>query len=288
MKIHESIKKRFDMHNSSKGIVFMNLSEIQPHDTISSLFFRQTDTIEKISLSMQENGYDASEPVVIARIKGIGNYLADGYTRIEAARKAGLIKIPIFYIDCETLEDALQYTYSRQANRRNLTQGEILQAATLLIKKETRDGTGRSIDKLSKDLGVSPSTITHARTVAKKAEEEDIEAVKKGEKSINEVYQKVKTSKPKEQTINECEKIEFISSSMADNNKPVSVKQDEKYQQENNQNEEFFSIRIEDIIRLLIENKEINAGKLILSKYRNMVSKEFFSEFTNNLSKSEI
>jgi ParB-like chromosome segregation protein Spo0J len=284
----ELIKRRLDIHNSSKEPVFMDTSKIMFHETLSSLFIRQPNMIEKISKSMIEKGYDLSEPVVIVRIKGIGNYVGDGHTRTEAARKAGLIKIPIVYIDCETLEDAIQYTYNRQANRRNLTQKEILQAATLLSKKETRDGSGRSIDKLSKDLGVSASTITHARTVAKKATKEDIEAIKRGEKTINEAYQNVKESKPNKQNDSDKKETEKPAIPTIKTDKPVAIKQDEKNQQEKNKRKESISVKIEDIINLLSENKEINAGKLILNKYRNIISKEYFVILTNNLSKSEI
>jgi ParB-like chromosome segregation protein Spo0J len=244
--------------------------------------------IEKISKSMKEKGYDASEPVVIGKIKNIGDVVVDGHTRTEAAKKAGLKTIPVVYIEFETFEDAIQYTYNRQAIRRNLTQGEILQAAALLSKKETRDGTGRNIEKLSRDLGVSASTITHARTVAKKAKKEDIEAIKRGEKTINEAYQNVKESKPNKQNDSDNKKIEKPAIPTIKTDKPAVIKKDKKNLQGKNQKKEFISVKIEDIINFLSENKEINAGKLILNKYRHIICKECFSKLTNSLSKSEI
>jgi ParB family chromosome partitioning protein len=236
---------------TNKPPVLLNILGIQFHETISSLFTRHPEMIEKIAKSITEKGYDVSEPIVIGIIKGTGDFVVDGHTRIEAAKMAGLDKIPVIYMDFENLEDAIQYTYCRQANRRNLTQSEILQAAILLKNKESRDGTGRNIEKLSDELGISASALVHAKTVAKRAEEKDIEAIRNGEKSINEIYRKIKTIKPKKQVTDDCEETE------------TSL---------------MLTVGIEDILRLLINNKELSAVNIILLKYRNLVSENFLSE----------
>jgi hypothetical protein len=96
------------------------------------------------------------------------------------------------------LEEAIRYAFRRQAERRNLTQGEILEAAVRLGLKDYKDGKGRGTERLAKDLGVSESTVTHARTVAKRGTREDLEAIKKGDKTINEVYRDLRKAKEPE------------------------------------------------------------------------------------------
>jgi ParB-like chromosome segregation protein Spo0J len=227
-----------------KNIILLKPEKIIKHPKISKLFAIQEKTVEKIITSMQK-GYDYSQPVVVYAYNE-KYILVDGHQRLEAAIKVGIPEIPAYAEEFHDLQDALQYAYRRQAERRNLTEWEILKAAELLPNKEAHDGTGRSIEKLSNDLGVSASTLVHARTVSKRANKEDKEAVKEGKKSINEIYQKVKTSKPKKQIADDEQKTTAPTT--------------------------------EDIIRLLVGNKETSAINLILSQYRNSLNTEFLSE----------
>jgi ParB family chromosome partitioning protein len=314
-KIQKLVFKLFNVQNREKTQVFMNTSEIKFHDTISALFIRQPELIEKISESMKEKGYDPSESVVIGRIKDIGDFVVDGHTRMEAAKKAGLDKVPVTFIEFESLEDALEYTYKRQANRRNLTEWEILQVAKLLPKKETRDGKGRSVEKTSVEMGISASSLTHAKTVANRANDEDLDAIKKGEKSINEIYQKVKSTKPKKQSHDEIKKTETLIELTVEGDKQNVVNQVEHSEKDLSQGEEdnsqdpkledrddklaiikqdevseehrnldSITASNEDIIRLLVKTKEFEAVNVIMSKYHNFVSSDFLSKL---MSKTE-
>jgi hypothetical protein len=148
--------------------------------------------VEEIARSMRAGGFDKSQPVVVWKGQGC---VVDGRTRLKAALAAELAEIPVVEKEFDSLEDAVQYAYRRQAERRNLTQGEILEAAIRLGIKDRRDGTGRSREKLARDLGVSESTVIRARTVAKRGSEEDLNAIKKGGKSINQVYQDLRGRK---------------------------------------------------------------------------------------------
>jgi hypothetical protein len=151
--------------------------------------------VASVAQSMMETGYDKSQPLVVWKGRGC---VVDGRTRLRAALVAGLPEVPVVEKEFENLEGAIRYAFRRQAERRNLTQGEILEAAARLGIKERRDGTGRSGERLAKDLGVSESTIRRARTVAKRGSGEDLAAIKKGQKSINEVYQRLREKKAKE------------------------------------------------------------------------------------------
>jgi hypothetical protein len=169
--------------------------DIGTDPAIEGIFSIHEDILKTIVDSMVQNGYDQSQPVTIWRGKGV---LVDGHTRVKAAIEAGIHEIPGVEKDFENLEDAQRYTYKRQAERRNLTQSEIFQAAVTLGLKDSHDGSGRSSEKLAEDLGVSRSAIVKARTVSEKASEEDINAIKDGTKTINQVYQGVRQKKKKD------------------------------------------------------------------------------------------
>ena len=62
---------------------------------------------------------------------------------------------------------------------------------------EDRNGEGRATERLAEELGISASTIEHARTVENRADEETKEKIKNNELSINQAYQKVRKSKKK-------------------------------------------------------------------------------------------
>jgi ParB/RepB/Spo0J family partition protein len=239
-----SLKPEENLVPVLKKIIMLKPEKIIIHPKISELFTIQERIVEKIKTSMK-TGYDFSQPVVVRLYNG-QYLLVDGHQRLKAALEVGISEIPAYIEEFRNIEDALHYSYRRQAERRNLSEWEILQAIKLLPNKEAHDGTGRSIEKLSDDLGVSASTLVHARTVSKRAEKADIEAVKEGKKSINEIYQKVKTSKQKKQGSNEEEKTTTPTT--------------------------------EDIIRLLVENKESSAVNIILSKYRDFLKADFLSE----------
>jgi ParB-like chromosome segregation protein Spo0J len=152
--------------------------------------------IEDITQSIREKGYDISQPLVLWKGQGC---VVDGRSRLKAALAAELPEIPVVEREFENLEAAVKYAFRRQAERRNLTQGEILEASIRLGIKDYRDGKGRSGEWLARSLGVSESTIKRSRAVAKHGSEEDHKAIKKGEKTINQVYQGLRQKNKKDE-----------------------------------------------------------------------------------------
>ena len=73
----------------------------------------------------------------------------------------------------------------------HLLQADIFNAAASLTAKG-RDGTGRATELLAKRLGVSASTIQHARIVASKAPGAVIDAVQGNGMSINKAYREIR------------------------------------------------------------------------------------------------
>lgn len=176
------------------------VSEIKTIPELSEIFTKQDKVVEDIEKSMNKNGFQNEEPIVIAKLpNGTILGVADGNTRLMVAKKIGLDEVPVVYKTFGSLEDAIQYAKDRQFHRRNLSQAEIYNYANNLdsINMEDRNGEGRATERLAEELGVSASTIEHARTVENRADEETKEKIKNNELSINQAYQKVRKSKKK-------------------------------------------------------------------------------------------
>jgi ParB family chromosome partitioning protein len=171
------------------------VSEIKTDPRLAGMFTIKAETLASIVKSMRESGYDKSQPLVLWKGEGV---VVDGHTRLQAALEAGIPEIPVEEKEFAALEDAKLYTYRRQAERRNLTPAEILTAAAALQHKDSRDGTGRAAEILAQNLGVSPSTVKHAQTVAHEASPEIIDEVKKNQMTIDKAYRltKGKPDKP--------------------------------------------------------------------------------------------
>jgi len=199
---------------------------------------------------MNNNGYDKSQPITLWEIEKEKYILVDGHTRREAAEKVGLVEIPATVLKFSSLEDAQHYVLRRQLERRSLTQGELLNFAIIMLTKRKRDGTGRSVEKLAKELKVSPSTLVHAKTVSVKASEEDLNEIKNGTTTINKVYQKIKNKKSKKVNIEN-------NVSQNQNTKNFSLDTEQGL------------VNIEEIIILLREHKEETAIKIISDKFKN-------------------
>jgi ParB family chromosome partitioning protein len=171
----------------------IKISDIKIDPEISKIFTRSDKIRNEIKTQIEKFGFDKGQPVTLWKGK---NTLLDGHTRLEAARESGLDEIPAVEMEFETYEDAVLYTFERQAVRRNLTPADILKAAQMIKGRKTMDGTGRAADLLARRLGVSPAIIYQARKIAKEASKEDLEAVRKGRKSIGAVYNTVKKPEP--------------------------------------------------------------------------------------------
>lgn len=175
--------------------------DIKTIPELENVFSKQEKVIDDITLSMQKNGYNKEEPIVIAKLPD-GSILgvADGHTRLHVAKKIGLEEIPVVYKTFESIDAAIQYAQDRQFKRRNLSQSEIYAYAVQLdnqLNKTEKKGEGRATEKLAKKLGVSASTLQHARTVHKRADEETKEKLKNNEVSIAYCYDSVKIPKKK-------------------------------------------------------------------------------------------
>jgi len=163
------------------------LLELKKHPELENIFSIRPETLAAVTESMKQNGFDRAQPIVEGKIGG-ELYIVDGYTRYLAASQAGLEEVPVDEKEFESLEAAIHYCYKRQAERRNLSQVEIYNAAVRL---------NIPAQQIADELGVAVSTITRAKKIGREADADDIEAIKNNEKTINSVYGKIKSAKPK-------------------------------------------------------------------------------------------
>jgi ParB family chromosome partitioning protein len=168
----------------------MRVEDIVVDPEISSVFLYKDYMVQEITESIRRDGFHKEEPISVWEHDG-RSVVLDGHTRLAAAAAAGLSEVPVVVIEFEDKEDAILYTFERQVVRRNLTANEILIAVEFMMARpghKKHDGHGRSAQILAKRLGVGKSTITQAQRVLKEAPVEDVEAIRKGEKSLSGVY----------------------------------------------------------------------------------------------------
>jgi ParB family chromosome partitioning protein len=164
------------------------IEDIVIDPAISGIFTKKEKIVQEIARSMEEKGYDKSQPVVVTKD---GHILIDGHTRVAAAKLAGLDEIPVVEAEFDDIEQAILYCFERQVLRRNLTDSEILQAVVMIKDRKARDGQGRAAEQLAERLGVSAGFLYAAKKVMRDAPPEDIQAIREGEKSISSVYRDI-------------------------------------------------------------------------------------------------
>jgi len=176
----------------SYNVKYISIDKIVIDPEISNIFKPVEYVIEEICQSILKDGFHKEEPVTLWAGT---NILTDGHQRYYGSKKAGLDEIPYVEKEFASRDEAILYTFERQAIRRNLTGAEILEVAKMLPDKKAKDGEGRVADIWAKRLGVSRDMIYKAKSVLKNASEEDIQAIKDGKSTITETNRKTKQPK---------------------------------------------------------------------------------------------
>jgi ParB family chromosome partitioning protein len=188
----------------------MNVTEIKTSPTFEKLFPIKEGLLEAIATDMRENQFDLSQPVILASWDGQKELVCiDGHTRLQAAINAGIEQVPVWIReDFETEEAALAHAIKLQRNRRNMTDAELMSCIEVLDKIRPRgrhadgeptskmpqgcgkeSGRSASAKETAEIVGCSSRKVEQARTVENHASAEILDAVKKGEMSINKAYQ---------------------------------------------------------------------------------------------------
>ena len=176
------------------------IEKIEEHERFKELYSIDEDLLERIAEDMKTNKFDASQPVHIWLCKdekGIEHfYLIDGYTRIKAAKLAGLDTVPYFEHKFDTFEEAHRYALHLQVDRRNLSGMDLLHNIEELMGSEyIKNMKGNKNAAIGEMLGVSEKTIERAKFVEKNASEEQMQAIESGKATVNSTYDEIKGKK---------------------------------------------------------------------------------------------
>ena len=220
----------------SGGLASVNESEIKmlpidqikldPKGDFPKIFPINEDDYDKIVESMKNKGFYKHQHLLVATIlEENGTFIVDGHTRFKAAQAAGIDKVPVYEVTFETRKEALIFCYELQLNRRNLTDGQKLIAIEAMDslknpgrktsdESEDTEETGKSAEKLGKQLGMSTRQVEKGRAILNSGDTETIEKVENNEMSINAGYNKVKGKTPGPKTKNDDDD---VSDSHSDN-----------------------------------------------------------------------
>lgn len=205
----------------------ISIEKIEEHEKFKELYSIDEDLLERIAEDMKQNKFDASQPVHIWLFKenDIEHfYLIDGYTRIKAAKIAGLQTVPYFEHNFENFEEAHRYALHLQVDRRNLESSDLLKNIEVLMGSDyIQNMKGNKNAAVGEMLGVSEKTVERANFVKKNASEEQIAEIEAGEATINSTYDDLKGKKKKKESEEETPE-EEISEALEDSDgEPRSV-----------------------------------------------------------------
>lgn len=169
----------------------MSLSRIESDGRFKSLFPVSDEVLERITKSIQDNGFDQSQPIHIWKTDG-KNVLIDGYTRVKASKNAGLKTVPVYEHEFKNFEEAYKYVLSLQVNRRNLSGEELLiQVKRLMESDFVKNYKGVKAQFISDTLRVPKRTVQRAMTIARHADEETLQEIAENKLSLSKAETKV-------------------------------------------------------------------------------------------------
>lgn len=170
----------------------MHIDEVEEHEAFKTMFRIDTETLENITKSMMESGFDGSTPLQIWKTDG-HHYLIDGYTRYNACKKAGIKLVPVYEHEFDSLDAAYRYALKLQVNRRNLTGSELMEHVSRLLEThEIQEMKGDKATVIAQELGVSRRTALRAMSVEKRADSDLKKQIEDGTRTVNEVYKMIR------------------------------------------------------------------------------------------------
>lgn len=179
-------------------ISMMDTLTIRTAAPFKNLFPIKENLLDEIAADMKQNGYDFAHPIIIWA--GHKVTVVDGHTRLAAALKIGLTKVPITLKEFDSEEDALKYAIKSQSHRRNLTDAELYTCIHELDKRNPKGGkenaeasheaSGKSAQKTADLLNISRAKVERLRAVKDHGSEKTKAAVASGKMTINKAYNK--------------------------------------------------------------------------------------------------
>ena len=184
----------------------IKISEIEEHPDFKSLFKIDDELLKRITNSIDDDGFDNSQPVHIWKVTEVDGtvhyYLIDGYTRIKALKQLEYETVPYFEHNFKTFEEAYKYVLGLQVNRRNLESSELLRNVSRLLGTDfVQNAEGKKSEIIAEVLGVSDRTVEKAISVSENADEETLAKIESGELSVNKAYKQEKAKKKSERNV---------------------------------------------------------------------------------------
>ncbi|MDC7234556.1 MAG: hypothetical protein PQJ58_15100 [Spirochaetales bacterium] len=180
--------------------VMIPVASIPKMPEFENLFPIKEGNLESISDSIRVNGFDGKFAVIIGTFPDGTRSLVAGFTRTKAAGINGLSEIPAWTQGFPSVDAALDWAIHEQLDRRNLTESEIYEYVKKIDqitgKGRQSDGfKGKSSQRTANIVGVSARKVEQIRTVEKDGSDQQKEAIRTGQKSVNQAYREIKDQK---------------------------------------------------------------------------------------------
>lgn len=179
----------------------LKIKDIVKIPEFQKLLVMEESVVEKMKASMKEEGFKSGHEIHVW--KHDGQYiLIDGHTRLFSWESLGNKTIPCIVHYFATMEEAKAFAIKEQVNRRNLS-GQALLEAVQNFNFEKGKGNvsgekGKASEIIAKQIGVSAKTVEKTRVVLKEGTPDQLEAIKKDELSMNQVFNQIQEKKKAE------------------------------------------------------------------------------------------
>lgn len=201
--ITNSIKNKIENIQKADQKKNLKIKDITLIHEFEKLLTMDDSVVNSMTESMKTEGFKPGHELHIWAHDG-KYILIDGHTRRHCAIKAGLTSVPCIIHHFENMEGAKKFAIREQTDRRNISGEALLQSVANFNFEKGKGNSGEEKGKASeiigKQLGVSSKTVEKARVVLKEATEEQKEAIRKEELSVNQVYNQIRGKDPSEKT----------------------------------------------------------------------------------------
>ena len=201
MKINDIISMVKDTTQKISEKKTLKIKDIVLIPEFQKLLVMEEDVLEKMKQSMKEEDFKSGHEIHIWK-RGKEYILIDGHTRKCAWESLGNKTIPCIIHNFASLEEAKTFAIKEQINRRNLSGQALLDAVANFNfekgKGHTSGEKGKASEIIAKQIGVSTKTVEKTRVVLKEATPEQLEAIKKDELSMNQVFNQIREKRKEE------------------------------------------------------------------------------------------
>lgn len=208
MKLNDIISMVKDTTQKISEKKTLKIKDIVLIPEFQKLLVMEEDVLEKMKQSMKEEGFKSGHEIHIWK-RGKEYILIDGHTRKCAWESLGNKTIPCIIHNFADIEEAKTFAIKEQINRRNLSGQALLDAVANFNfekgKGHTSGEKGKASEIIAKQIGVSTKTVEKTRVVLKEATPEQLEAIKKDELSMNQVFNQIREKRKEENSEKESD-----------------------------------------------------------------------------------